>query len=135
MGWPEPAHCRSGKSGLPNVGGGTAIFRPPVCDCGFRRSALLLVEHALEPVVSFNPTIRVDVRIRAAWDRSKKEPRLADTLELKPFAHPSPALLYIPARHAHDLEEAFVRTVNDTKDNNTIVAIVGAAVGALRRPK
>jgi ADP-ribosylglycohydrolase len=34
-------------------------------------------------------------------------------------------------RHAHDPEEAIVRAVNDTKDNDTIAAIVGAAVGAL----
>ena len=29
------------------------------------------------------------------------------------------------------LEEAIVRAVNDTRDNDTIAAIVGAAVGAL----
>jgi len=30
-----------------------------------------------------------------------------------------------------DLEEAIVRSVNDTKDNDAVAAIVGAAVGAL----
>ncbi len=30
-----------------------------------------------------------------------------------------------------DPEEAIVRAVNDTKDNDTVAAIVGAAVGAL----
>jgi ADP-ribosylglycohydrolase len=34
-------------------------------------------------------------------------------------------------RHAEDPEEAIIRAVNDTKDNDTIAAIVGAAVGAL----
>ena len=34
-------------------------------------------------------------------------------------------------RYAHDPEEAIIRAVNDTKDNDTIAAIVGAAVGAL----
>jgi ADP-ribosylglycohydrolase len=34
-------------------------------------------------------------------------------------------------RHGHDPEEAIVRAVNDTKDNDTIAAIVGAAMGAL----
>jgi ADP-ribosylglycohydrolase len=34
-------------------------------------------------------------------------------------------------RHADDSEEAIVRAVNDTWDNDTIAAIVGAAVGAL----
>ena len=34
-------------------------------------------------------------------------------------------------RHGDDPEEAIVRAVNDTKDNDTVGAIVGAAVGAL----
>jgi ADP-ribosyl-[dinitrogen reductase] hydrolase len=42
-----------------------------------------------------------------------------------------PSVLYILARHAGDPEEAIVRAVNDTKDNDTIAAIVGAAIGAL----
>jgi ADP-ribosyl-[dinitrogen reductase] hydrolase len=42
-----------------------------------------------------------------------------------------PCALYILARHAADPEEAIVRAANDTRDNDTIAAIVGAAVGAL----
>jgi ADP-ribosyl-[dinitrogen reductase] hydrolase len=42
-----------------------------------------------------------------------------------------PSVLYILERHAHDPEEAIIRAVNDTKDNDTAAAIVGAAVGAL----
>ncbi|MBM4275178.1 MAG: ADP-ribosylglycohydrolase [Deltaproteobacteria bacterium] len=42
-----------------------------------------------------------------------------------------PLVLYILMLYAHDPEEAIVRAVNDTKDNDTIAAIVGAAVGAL----
>ena len=42
-----------------------------------------------------------------------------------------PSVLYILMRHAHDPEEAMVRAVNDTKDNDTIAAIVGSALGAL----
>jgi ADP-ribosylglycohydrolase len=42
-----------------------------------------------------------------------------------------PSVLYILARHGADPEEAIVRAVNDTQDNDTIAAIVGAAVGAL----
>lgn len=30
-----------------------------------------------------------------------------------------------------NLEEAIIRTVNDTRDNDTIVAVIGAAVGKL----
>ena len=43
-----------------------------------------------------------------------------------------PSVLYTLERHAADPEEALVRAVNDTRDNDTIAAIVGAAVGALR---
>jgi len=42
-----------------------------------------------------------------------------------------PCVLYILERHAHEPEEAILRAVNDTWDNDTIAAIVGAAVGAL----
>lgn len=42
-----------------------------------------------------------------------------------------PSVLYILMCHAHDPVEAIVRAINDTKDNDTIAAIVGAAVGAL----
>ena len=40
-------------------------------------------------------------------------------------------VLYILMCYAQDPEEAIVRAVNDTKDNDTIAAIVGSAVGAL----
>lgn len=42
-----------------------------------------------------------------------------------------PSVLWILANHAHDPEEAIVRAVNDTRDNDTTAAIVGSAVGAL----
>src|SRR5579862_5583849 len=42
-----------------------------------------------------------------------------------------PCALYILMRHAHDPEEAMVRAANDTFDNDTTAAILGAAVGAL----
>lgn len=42
-----------------------------------------------------------------------------------------PCVLTLLARHGHDSEEAIVRAVNDTRDNDTVAAIVGAAVGAL----
>jgi len=42
-----------------------------------------------------------------------------------------PSLLWILFRHAQEPEEAIVRAVNDTQDNDTIAAIAGAAVGAL----
>jgi ADP-ribosylglycohydrolase len=42
-----------------------------------------------------------------------------------------PSALYILARHCGEPETAILRAVNDIKDNDTIAAIVGAAVGAL----
>ena len=42
-----------------------------------------------------------------------------------------PSVLYILMKHGSEPEEAVVRAVNDTWDNDTVAAIVGAAVGAL----
>jgi ADP-ribosylglycohydrolase len=42
-----------------------------------------------------------------------------------------PSVLWILANHGRDAEEAIVRAVNDTKDNDTVAAVVGAAVGAM----
>jgi len=42
-----------------------------------------------------------------------------------------PSVLYILTTHAHDPEEAVIRAVNDTVDNDSVASIVGAAVGAL----
>ncbi len=46
-----------------------------------------------------------------------------------------PTVLYILMLFGSDAEEAIIRAVNDTKDNDTIAAIVGAAVGALHGRK
>jgi ADP-ribosyl-[dinitrogen reductase] hydrolase len=42
-----------------------------------------------------------------------------------------PSVLYILSVHAQNPEEAIIRAVNDTEDNDSIASIVGAAVGAL----
>lgn len=42
-----------------------------------------------------------------------------------------PSVLYILMRHAGSFEESVVRAVNDTRDNDTVAAIVGALAGAL----
>lgn len=41
-----------------------------------------------------------------------------------------PTVLHIVAQHGHDPREAMLVAVNDTRDNDTIAAIVGAAMGA-----
>lgn len=43
----------------------------------------------------------------------------------------APTLLYVLMRHGHDFEEAVVRAVNDTHDNDTIASLTGAMLGAL----
>jgi len=42
-----------------------------------------------------------------------------------------PSVLYILESLAHEPEEAILCAINDTRDNDTIASIVGAAVGAL----
>jgi ADP-ribosylglycohydrolase len=63
-----------------------------------------------------------ELATRAAFDRWYSAAFLLETV---------PCALYTLARHAGDPEEAIVRAVNDTKDSDTVGAIVGAAVGAL----
>ena len=46
-----------------------------------------------------------------------------------------PSVLYILMRHADSPRDAIIRAVNDTVDNDTAAAIVGAAVGALHGRK
>jgi ADP-ribosyl-[dinitrogen reductase] hydrolase len=46
-----------------------------------------------------------------------------------------PSVLLILCRYGHDPEQAIIRAANDTKDNDTVAAIVGAAVGALHGRK
>ena len=47
------------------------------------------------------------------------------------LAETVPSVLYILECHGQDPEEAILRAVNETKDNDTVAAIVGAAAGAL----
>lgn len=42
-----------------------------------------------------------------------------------------PTLLFLLAKYAQDPEEAIVRAATDTRDNDTIAALVGSAMGAL----
>lgn len=42
-----------------------------------------------------------------------------------------PVVIYILSKYANNPEQAIIRAVNDTEDNDTIASIVGAAIGAL----
>ena len=65
---------------------------------------------------------RAGLSAREACDRFYSGAFLLETI---------PCALFILTKHGDDPEEAIVRAVNDTKDNDTVGAIVGAAVGAL----
>lgn len=67
-------------------------------------------------------TLRQGPATLAALDRWRSGAFLLETV---------PSALFLLARYADDPEEAIVRAVNDTQDNDGIAAIVGAAVGAL----
>lgn len=68
------------------------------------------------------PALEASLEVREACDRWYSGAYLFETV---------PSVLFILARHGQDPEEAIVRAVNDTRDNATVAAIVGAAVGAL----
>jgi len=67
-------------------------------------------------------TLTEDIPVREACRRWYSGALLLETM---------PSVLYVLARHAAEPANAIIRAVNDTKDNDTIAAIVGAAVGAL----
>ena len=76
--------------------------------------------HLVETEVA--SALDADLDVRTAGQRWYSGAFLLETM---------PTVLHILARHADDPEEAIVRAVNDTRDNDTIAAIVGAVVGAL----
>lgn len=68
------------------------------------------------------PTLERGLSVREACNAWHSGAFLLETL---------PCALYILASHGEDPEEAVVCAVNDTRDNDTIASIVGAAIGAL----
>ncbi len=68
------------------------------------------------------PTLAQNLPASEACDRWHSGAYLPETV---------PSVLYILSRHGADPETAIIRAVNDTKDNDTVAAIVGSAVGAL----
>lgn len=68
------------------------------------------------------PALEADLSVTEACARWHSGAYLLETV---------PCVVYILARHGHDPKAAILAAVNETKDNDTIAAIVGAAVGAL----
>ena len=74
----------------------------------------------------------VEQRVGKALKRGGSTVELCDSWHSGAYLlETMPCVILILARYGHDPEEALVRAVNDTKDNDTVGAIVGAAVGAL----
>jgi ADP-ribosylglycohydrolase len=74
----------------------------------------------------------VEERVPEAWGRAQSTLRACNSWHSGAYLLETvPSVLYILMKHASDPAQAIVRAVNDTKDNDTIAAIVGAAVGAL----
>lgn len=74
----------------------------------------------------------VDGRVRDAYRRGLSTLEACESWGSGAYLMETvPSVLYILMRHGHDPEEAIVRAVNDTYDNDTVGAVVGAAVGAL----
>ena len=74
----------------------------------------------------------VEQKIPAAYDRGLSTLEACESwLSGAYLLETVPSWLYILMCHGEDAETAVIRAVNDTRDNDTIAAIVGAAVGAL----
>lgn len=74
----------------------------------------------------------VEIEVSQAWREDRSTQEACDRWYSGAYVLETvPSVLYVLMRHAADPEEAIVRAVNDTWDNDTVGAIVGAAVGAL----
>jgi ADP-ribosylglycohydrolase len=70
--------------------------------------------------------------VPAAWEQRLTAREAADSWHSGAYLLQTvPTVLYILMLHGSDPETAIIRAVNDTKDSDTMAAIVGAAVGAL----
>lgn len=76
----------------------------------------------------------LDERVRAAW---KNTVSVAEGCSLSGWGsdaaitHTVPTVLYVLMHHAKNFEAALISCLNETKDNDTTAAIVGAILGAL----
>jgi len=91
-------------------------YSPRFCERNWSGALSTFVEDQVPPALARGASVR------EACDRWGSGAYLLKTI---------PSVLFILARHAGDPEEAIVRAVTDTSDNDTIAALVGAAVGAL----
>jgi ADP-ribosylglycohydrolase len=78
----------------------------------------------------------VSTRVREALDGGRSVRDVSDEFWSAAFLlEMMPSVLAVLARHADSPREAILRAVNDTWDNDTVAAMVGAIVGALHGRK
>ena len=78
----------------------------------------------------------VSTRVRDALDAGRSAREVSDEFWSAAFLLETiPSVLAVLQRHADSPRDAIVRAVNDTWDNDTVAAIVGAVVGALHGRK
>ena len=95
---------------------GPARLKGRVPGCRFEGSLCDFLEQIVQPAIRSHKPLRETLN---SWHSAAF---LLETV---------PSVLAILAWHAADPETALVRAVNDTWDNDTIAAIVGAAIGSL----
>ena len=111
--WPETFLRYARPAEAP---GGDVVYRSRVPGDPFQGSLCDRVEQEVLPAITAGESVL------AAAERWYSGAYLLETV---------PCVLFVLAQHGDDPEEAIVRAVNDTKDNDTVAAVVGAAVGAL----
>lgn len=73
----------------------------------------------------------LDTEVRAAVSRGTPVREAGDLWHSGAYLLETvPTVMHILAQHGHDPHEAMLVAVNDTRDNDTVAAIVGAAMGA-----
>src|SRR5215218_7029361 len=92
---------------------GQTLYSAPVRDGYYRGPLWRFVQESIQQA------LREELDVLQACSRWYSGAYLLETV---------PSVLYILCRHAHDPQEAIVRAVNDTVDNDTIGAIVGGGV-------
>jgi hypothetical protein len=95
-------------------------------------------EHPRPLLIGFPGSLAdfLDVRVKEAYAGGRSVRQMCDPHGAGwgsgPFLFETfPSVVFVLMKHGHDFEEAVTVAVRDTRDNDTIAAIVGAVLGAL----
>jgi ADP-ribosyl-[dinitrogen reductase] hydrolase len=95
---------------------GTTQYSPRSSTYSYRGSLWQYTEMVIKDAV------KQDLSVEEACEKWGSGANLMETV---------PSVIYILTKYSASAEEAIIRAINDTIDNDTIGSIVGAAVGAL----